>query len=58
MNKYEIATAAVDEYISLLHKKYDGDEFKYPRIAGHFQEALMWVATDGVEAIQIRTGND
>ena len=35
MNEYEIASAVVDEYITLLHKKYDGDEFKYPSIAGH-----------------------
>ena len=54
MNEYEIASAVVDEYITLLHKKYDGDEFKYPSIAGHLQEVLMWVAMDGVDAIQNR----
>ena len=54
MNKYEIASAAVNEYIALLDKKYEGDQYKYPRMTGHLQVVLMWAVTDGVEAIQER----
>jgi len=54
MNKYQIASAVVDEYIALLDKKYENDQYKYPCKTGHLQEALVWAVAEGVEAIQER----